>query len=91
MTDFILYVSTSVNKDAVQQNVTAFIVKWIMFWHSGSSHEALGMREGEGGHLEAMIKENSIKNIWNPNCLNTRRLQETEGGKHNLSVHIHMI
>lgn len=65
-----IYYSTSVNKDAAQ-NATALFVKWIMFWHAGSSHEALEMREGEGGHLEAMIKENSIKNIWNPNCQKT--------------------
>lgn len=44
MTDFILYVSTIVDKEEAQQNVTSLFVQWMMFWLSGSSHEALGMR-----------------------------------------------
>lgn len=57
--------------------------RWIMFWQLWV--QSRGFREADV--RRPTIKENSINNIWNPNCLNTSTLQEREESTAYLCTH----
>ncbi len=60
--------------------------RWIMFWHSGSSHEALGKRGGRTFRGQRSRRITSTTSGIQTASIPAHCMRE--GGKHSLSVHI---